>query len=264
MLGEFDIFKITVFYAVDNEEFQRGYAKLSGYCRNVSLIRDDPQKSIVLQLLDVLRAGTFGYCSILDDDDVFVRPISLSDAPFPLLDADTKISAISTRLHPNVTYCQPLAIDATPPRVNRHGVFRWKMEAGTIRARIRRRLGLPPIGGGDWDCKMSVDGNIYRRADLLRCLEGLPRVTGVGYLEPAIENHPIPSPFGVCYPIPRLINVPLNRVDVSRHTYPSMGESAAAINRRFLQGERIEGYEGAETNVFASCHIELAPIWRRQ
>ncbi len=263
MLDERDAHSFTVLYKADDPEFEAGYRLASSRHAGVTFLGDSKDSDVNEQMLDVFSAGSGKYCSILVDDDLFVRTISMTDGPFRVLDRDASVSAISTRLHPKIDFCHPLGLKVAPSRVNRNGVFSWEEERDTLSAALRRVFGQPARGGGDWGCKMSMDGNIYRRQDMLGCLGGISGVRSVGYLEPALASNPIPGPNGVCYRSARLVNVPLNRVDNSEFNYPSMGESAAMINARYLAGECIEGFDFPAVPAFRSCHVEANPVWTR-
>lgn len=261
MFKEIATCRLTVLYKATGVEYQRGYELVGASHERVALLPDDPRQPINRRLRDILDDRHYRFCSMLVDDDVFVRPFSATDRPFVSLDDNPSIAAVSTRLHPRVTYCQPLGVTVAPPHIDPNGVFKWGGDADGFRKSLRRAIGLPPRGEGDWDCKMSMDGNIYLRDDLLECFTRMPDVERVGDLELAMRLHPIARPNGACYARPRLINVPLNRVDDSEHAYPSMGQSADAINARFLAGERIEHYDLPEQIDFRSCHIEAMPVW---
>jgi hypothetical protein len=67
-------------------------------------------------------------------------------------------------------------------------------------------------GEGDWRYAMSIDGNVYRTADVLPLLARL-NFNNPNSLEAAMAHNTLPHPFMNMYmDAPRLINIPSNRV----------------------------------------------------
>jgi hypothetical protein len=81
---------------------------------------------------------------------------------------------------------------------------------------------------------MSIDGNVYRTADLLPLLSRL-KFDNPNSLEAAMAHNPLPHPFMSMYQdAPRLINIPSNRVQdnfPNRHADSSLAAQVGATNQ---------------------------------
>jgi hypothetical protein len=130
----------------------------------------------------------------LVDDIVFTANTSFADSPFRTFASRSDILALSVRLHGGVTYCYASAEEVTQPEFLHDHTWFW-ME-----------------GEGDWRYAMSIDGNVYRTADVLPLLARL-EFDSPNSLEAAMAHNTLPHPFMNMYmDAPRLINIPSNRV----------------------------------------------------
>jgi len=95
------------------------------------------------------------------------------------------------------------------------------------------------LRGGDYDYPFSVDGNIYRRDNVLELLE-LFNFSNPTELEARAHALRAILPFAELVPVepPCLVGVPANRVSVSSGM-PHMGVDPFMLNERFLNGERL-------------------------
>ena len=100
-------------------------------------------------------------------------------------------------------------------------------------------IGAVSLRGGDYDYPFSVDGNIYRLADVLALLDGLTFANPTE-LEARAHEQRERLPFREVAPVepPCLVGVPANRVSVSSGM-PHMGVDPFLLNERFLNGERL-------------------------
>jgi GT2 family glycosyltransferase len=153
----------------------------------------------------------------LVDDIVFTHPLDVDAAPLAALDADPDVLCCSLRLDPGKTYCYALDRPMTPPPAT---TWHWmRME-------------------GDWAYPMSLDGHIFRTAQIAPLLERL-QYRNPNELEAALAAAPIALPKATCFDVARIVNVPDNRV---QDTAPNRhgGGSAAWFTPALLAGLRLD------------------------
>lgn len=150
----------------------------------------------------------------LVDDVVFTANTSFADAPFLTFMTRSDVLALSLRLHGGVSYCYPSAQNVMQPEFLNDDTWLW-LE-----------------GEGDWRYAMSVDGNVYRTADVLPLLARL-EFENPNSLEAAMAHNTLPHPFMNLYmDAPRLINIPANRVQdnfPNRHADSSLAAQVRSL-----------------------------------
>lgn len=114
--------------------------------------------------------------------------------------------------------------------------------------------------GGDYDYPFSVDGNVYRRGDLVELLRRLPfrnptEMEAAGHVNR--ERLPF-SRVTPCRP-PCLIGIPANRVSCSSGM-PHMSVDPQQLNHWFLRGRRLT-FELPEHD---GTHANLALTWLQE
>ncbi|MEM9081046.1 MAG: hypothetical protein AAGC74_10180 [Verrucomicrobiota bacterium] len=251
---------ISVLYFADTPEFTQGYATVQSLFPDVHFVEEEKNRSLNQQLLSLLQMKEMELLTYLVDDLVFINSFSLSDPPFQQFARDPDIAAISLRLNPNVTLCQPQGKSYRPPPLDSNNVWRWKPKEKILNACLDKWKLLKYFRPrGDWAHPMYVDGNVWRLGEYLDYFQDLPEVRKVTKLEPAMSALPMQSPKMVCYPKPRIVNLALNRVD-SVYDYPCGEEDANDLNDRFLNGERLS-YHHLKKQTFSSCHIIQKARW---
>jgi GT2 family glycosyltransferase len=153
----------------------------------------------------------------LVDDIVFTHPLELDGAPLAALDSDPEVLCCSLRLDPGKTYCYALDRQMTPPPAT---TWQW--------------MGIE----GDWGYPMSLDGHVFRTAQIAPLLERLP-YRNPNELEAALADAPLALPKVTCFDVARIVNVPDNRV---QDTAPNRhgGGSAARFTPALLAGRRLD------------------------
>jgi hypothetical protein len=155
----------------------------------------------------------------LVDDIVFTANTSFDDSPFLAFKSRSDILALSLRLHGSVTYCYASAEQVTPPEFLSDNTWFWTE------------------GEGDWRYAMSIDGNVYRTADVLPLLTRL-EFDSPNSLEAAMAHNTLPHPFMNMYmDAPRLINIPSNRVQdnfPNRHADSSLAAQVRDAPHRYI------------------------------
>jgi hypothetical protein len=118
----------------------------------------------------------------------------------------------------------------------------------------------PPcsLRGGDYDYPFSLDGNVYRSADVAALLEGV-RFTDPTEMEARGHELRERLPFDHVVPVqpPCLVGVPANRVSTSSRM-PHMGVHEYELNERYLAGGRLRPVEAERP---LPAHAELGYLW---
>jgi GT2 family glycosyltransferase len=206
----------AVVYTASEELHDRGYA----------VVRDAHPWA---QWVDEREAGGFRAATLglvaeagerigfLVDDIVFTHPLDVDAAPLAALDADPEVLCCSLRLDPGKTYCYALDRPMTPPPAT---TWHW--------------MGME----GDWGYPMSLDGHIFRTAQIAPLLERLT-YRNPNELEAALAEAPLALPKVTCFGVARIVNVPDNRV---QDTAPNRhgGGSAARFTPALLAGCRLD------------------------
>lgn len=120
--------------------------------------------------------------------------------------------------------------------------------------------GLPwSYRGGDYDYPFSLDGNVYRKHDVVRLLRGL-RFGNPTELEATGHAHRARLPFADVLPCspPCLVGVPLNRVSDSSNM-PHLDVAADRLNRAFLAGKRMQLPPPFEHD--PPAHLAFVPVF---
>ena len=206
----------AVVYTAAEELHDRGYAEVRGahpWAEWVDEREAGGFKAATLRL--VAEAGD--RIGFLVDDIVFTHPLALDGAPLAALDADPEVLCCSLRLDPGKTYCYALDQPMAPPPAT---TWHWEgME-------------------GDWGYPMSLDGHIFRTAQIAPLLERLT-YRNPNELEAALAEAPLALPKVTCFDVARIVNVPDNRV---QDTAPNRhgGGSAARFTPALLAGRRLD------------------------
>lgn len=167
------------------------------------------------------------------DDDVFINP--MPEIP-ELPDA---VACLSLRLNPSLDYCYTLCRSQNAPKMTQNGnnwVWNWR------------------LADADFGYPMSLDGHIFRTADILPLLKRLD-YHDPNSLEAALAENPIDRPLMMCYDKSIIVNNPINRV---QDTVPNRHGNITAkeLNNLWLAGKRIklEPFMGIKNN---ACHMEI-------
>jgi glycosyltransferase involved in cell wall biosynthesis len=206
----------AVVYTASEELHDRGYAMVRDahpWARWVDEREAGGFKAATLGL--VADAGE--RLGFLVDDVVFTHPLDVDAAPLAALDSDPEVLCCSLRLDPGKTYCYALDRPMTPPPAT---TWHW--------------MGME----GDWGYPMSLDGHVFRTAQIAPLLEGL-EYRNPNELEAVLADAPLALPKVTCFSVARIVNVPDNRV---QDTAPNRhgGGSAARFTPALLAGRRLD------------------------
>ena len=206
----------AVVFTASEELHDHGYA----------LVRDEHPWA---QWVDEREAGGFKAATLslvhgagerigfLVDDIVFTHPLDVDAAPLAALDSDPEVLCCSLRLDPGKTYCYALDRPMAPPPAT---TFSW--------------MGMD----GDWGYPMSLDGHVFRTAQIAPLLERL-EYRNPNQLEAELAGAPLALAKVTCFDVARIVNVPDNRV---QDTAPNRhgGGSAAWFTPALLAGRHLD------------------------
>lgn len=157
--------------------------------------------------------------AFLVDDDVFKEQFSLQSPELRVLDEDPELLCVSLRMDPAMDYVYTQDRPMARPVFRDGNIWDWT------------------LADGDWGYPMSLDGHIFRTAEIVPLLHTL-EFHDPNSLEFEMAKRPLPNPLAICFDVAKVINLPLNRVQdtaPNRHA----GVDARRINLRFLRGERL-------------------------
>lgn len=226
---------LAVVYTAAEELHEHGYAIAREEHPWVTWVDERNYSSFREATLELVRTAA-RTVAFLVDDIIFTHDLDLDAAPVRALDEDPEVMCCSLRLDPGKTYCYALDIEMVPPPRDGDGAFAWR--------------DCP----GDWGYPMSIDGHIFRTAELLPLLETLD-FKNPNTLEDVMARHPLPHPKVTCLDVARLINIPDNRVqDIAENRHA--GGDPRRLTLAYLAGRRLdlEPFDGLRTR---QVHVDL-------
>jgi histo-blood group ABO system transferase len=225
----------SVLWLATTAEFECGYSKLMGSQGNNRFVR---QENFRKDCLNLVKASN-PYTVFFVDDMLFRREVRFDSSIVMPLQADD-VLCVSLRLSPKITYCYSCNHPSPLPdylKRNDWNVWRWRGASG------------------DWGYPLSLDGHIFRTAELLPLMERLPWETP-NQLECVMASNPLDRPLMACREDHAVTNIPANRVQgVFGNRFMNEGLSAEELNGRYLGGQTIDlaPLAAMETD---SCHFE--------
>ena len=219
-----DFDEVYVIWTASDNKFAAGYDMLD-FRGAMSVRQSQDFKDDVVWYADSPNE----YTMFLTDDDVFLRDFVMPVIP-------DNVACLSLRLNPRMDYCYTLNRKQAPPKMQPGNIWNWR------------------LADADYGYPMSLDGHIFRTADILPLLEKLD-YHDPNSLEAALARNPINRPLMMCFDKSVIVNNPINRVqDTIKNRHGNV--SAEWLNEQFLAGRRIklEPFIGIEPK---SCHVEL-------
>lgn len=199
--------RVALLWRASHERHAAAYRQVIERARERGLsLEAVEERSFRADLLRVLAARGEGRVVFLVDDLLFRRRVHWAE----LAEVDPLKSVFSLRLGRGVTYCQPQQREQrTPPWLPppRAGWLRWRWEDGEL----------------DWRFATALDGTVFDRREVLQVLERIP-FKAPNSLEWALGQYA--RHFrrdGLCYELPRLVNLPLNGVQAEGFSFPHGG-----------------------------------------
>jgi hypothetical protein len=231
---------IRVLYRASTPEYEAGYSTcftLVPAGKQISVFSQSADNSFRNDLLEIFKTLNASRIVLLVDDIVFVRKFNLCD----LDDFDLRKVVPSLRLGRSIrkSYTTGAALRLPDTLEGRGRWLTWNWKGNDL----------------DWSYPLSVDGHVFLRSDLAAML---PRLSfhSPNTLEAELQRFKslYESRQGLCYELPRLVNLPLNRVqDDFDNRHGSI--SAPFLLKKWTEGYRIdvESLAALETD---SAHVE--------
>lgn len=184
---------------------------------------------------------------MLVDDIVFKERVDFS-AVAQIIAQNPQILCYSPRLGLHLTDCYAMDTKQSVPQGNTQGdYFLWSWTSAQL----------------DWNYMFSVDGHVFRRAEIFSWVSHLS-FNNPNTLESAMQE--IPRKFSlthvaISHIISRLLNIPMNRV---QSTYLNRCENIShfELNDNYLEGKRLDSKKYVGT-INRSCHTSLPVAWRQ-
>lgn len=198
---------------------------------NTEFIRENGLTYQVRSLVRRFKSVTF-----FTDDSVLYREVTLE----PLLTlAEEQILTFSLRLGRNTTVCYPLDSKQVIPETPDGPVMIWRWRGAQ----------------GDFSYPMSVDGHIFRTADILPLIEDRHFSTP-NHLEEILMSQKIGRPLMASYPHSCLVGIPANIVNTTHPNRHANSHSPADLNAAYLEGKRLD-LDALDFSDIRGAHQEL-------
>ena len=228
---------ITVLYRTTHQAYAKGYETVRAEHPELAYLEEESFRRD-FQMIALRRQEE--YFQVLVDDDCYVRPWSMSDPEFKHFSTDDQVVALVLRMAPYMDYCYPLHLRVPPPKFDERRAWAWKDLVG------------------DFGYPHSIDATVWRTSTIRGVLAYGP-YRNVHELEPALSIA-MTKPLAICYGKPRVLNVANNTVQDTATPNRHGGGDAAAMNERFLGGERIVA-DNIESATPSSPHFQIDFQW---
>jgi hypothetical protein len=235
--------EIVVLLRSTSEESALAYDLVALEHSRVRLVEE--RRSFAEEVYALLPEG--GYVLFLTDDDVLYGRVDAR--PLTFLGGNPTVATFSLRLGVNTRICYPYRREQElPPVAPGAGVvMSWRWNGAD----------------GDFGYPLSLDGHLFRAADVHRLLDGAD-FSNPNELEGALARR-APSfrrPLMASYRQSRLVSIPTNRVTETPGN--RFGESFPSdprnLNERFLAGERLD-LDGFDFARVEGAHHELPLVF---
>jgi hypothetical protein len=212
--------KIKVLHCYD-EKFEKGLVELQLIHPKVEFLKET---DFELQVKNFL-ASNEKYCTFFVDD-IFVKDIVDFSQPCAILENNPQFLTFSLRLGTHLTKCYPTNSEQQIPdgQVS-SGFFVWRWKGANH----------------DWGYPFSVDGHVFRKADLESWCNHL-KFKNPNQFESAMQV--IPSTFAlqdycVSYAFSKIVNTPINRV---QEEFKNRSEEVSVddLYSSWINGERLQ------------------------
>ena len=235
---------VTVLYYCSTPEYVAAYGRCFDCFAGNSLlrfIRQADARSFRANLLQILLEIGESRLAFAVDDIVFIRDFDFHDFDW----CDLRGTLPSLRLGRNVRYSYATnQLLRLPHFTVDRGFLIWEWRGNDV----------------DWAYPLSLDGNIYLRSEIIPMLTRL-ELQSPNMLEASMQTFVelFLSRRGICYELPRLINLPLNRV---QKDFPNRSGNLAAdfLLSKWQEGLTIDIYRLrnlASDSVHAEQNVEF-------
>ncbi len=232
-------FSIDVLFAATTPAQEKAYHELRHSLSETCPIGWNSESNFKHDLTRILETEDCSHICFLVDDIVFIRPIEIGK---PLQDS-LLLGVLSLRLGSNCTYCYTKDAHMPPPpllpyQTSELRCFDWR--SGTY----------------DWAYPLSLDGHVFPLQPIRSALAELDyrapnsMERALQSLKPLFDSLP-----GFCFEQPRLLNIPLNRVQNEIHNL-SGNVTTEFLLQRWNAGLMID-LENLNLSRVRSPHCEL-------
>lgn len=220
--GLHDIF---VIYRASNADFQKGYALVQRDFPSVHYMQQGshPARDFKELTIQAFQANSAKYIMFGVDDIVVKDRIDLDQA-IALME-QTHAYGFYLRLGQHLDYCYMQNANQPLPALQAvGGGLTWRFNQATC----------------DWGYPHTVDMTVYRRKDVMHA------VTNLHYINPntfegswAGQSGPIMYRKGICYEETKIVNLPINRVNISGNQHMDFISPQEALDL-FLSGKKMD------------------------
>ncbi|NJM98317.1 MAG: hypothetical protein HC800_15180 [Phormidesmis sp. RL_2_1] len=209
-----------ILYAGSTPDYRDAYELVKArYPRFTYTCENEHELSFKEHTLNLLQEKT-PYVVFLVDDMVFRRPFSLSNISFEKFQESPEVACLSLRLSPHIDYSYVFDTHSPPPPLDQDLKWLW------------RRVPM----NDDWGVVMSLDGHIYRTAEILPLVESADDFLNPCYLEGHLVSSPLNHPKMICLAESAVLTIPINQVQTTHQHRHGRLLSAESLNKSFLDG----------------------------
>ena len=234
--------EIAVLLAASSERFLQGYQECISVFQETSSAAFRIQQgrdSFRDDVIEMMREFRQSRIVFLVDDIIFIRDFSFAD-----FDAyDLRYHVPSLRLGRTIchSYTTDMAMRMPAFERDKNGLLTWIWEGNDV----------------DWGYPLSLDGNVFLCSEMLAILQ-TTSFFSPNTLESALQSYvPLFSKrSGLCYDLPRLVNIPCNRVQTD---YPNRhgNQTIDFLLEKWFEGMTFDA-ESMRDLVADSVHVDRA------
>lgn len=236
-ITDYSDLSVNVIYTFSNERYQAAYRRL---IREIGpLVNFVYQRNFYQEVVSLVMSGK-EYCMFLVDDIVFKNDVSIRQCEEALSEISDAY-CFSLRLGKGITYCYPTRQTHQEPTFTlcSRDMIKWSIFGAH----------------GDWNYPHSVDGHIFRKAEMLNIISGVPAFHNPNQFEGSMSLFPPMKTEMLAFSEPALFNIPANRVQsevrnrnegLSQDTLLKWWEAGFKIN--------IDSCQDVKNN---SCHFPI-------
>lgn len=216
--------EISVVYRASLPEFFEGYKEVKRKFPEVKFLEQgkDPHKDFKPLVLQAINESSASYIAFIVDDVIVKDYIDISSCVVAM--EETKAYGVYLRLGKHVDYCYMQNSPQKIPPLTKVGQFlAWQFGSGE----------------GDWKYPNSLDFTIYRKEDVVRRLEKMEFHNPKTLEAIWAEKGNVKKKVGLCYENSKIINIPLNLVELSTNRHMN-SYSREELLKRFLDRCKID------------------------
>ena len=244
--------KIYVLYRTSNQNYEFAYQEVKKKFFNVDFVQDGvkPFGSFRASLLHLLFEVSKSPYIMFGVDDIIVTDfINIRDCVIAL--RETNAYGFYLRFGKNITQCYVNGsknCSLPPLKEVKKGIYAWQFKKGVY----------------DWNFPNTVDMTIYNKQDL-KVFE-LFDFYAPNSLEARWSKHADKNKIGLCYEFSKMVNIPLNKVQVEDPKNKSRNMNALTAEQAltmFMSGMEIDSNALFKINNKAP-HMAYDPVFKKR